>query len=59
MAWVKKTAQERKALDAKIAALAKKRDDWLVKQASKNADSFDEKVISSLKPAAAKVGVAC
>lgn len=57
-ALVKKTAEERKALEAQITALAKKRDEWLMKNASKKADSFDEKVMSSLKPAAAKVGVA-
>ncbi|MBX7113106.1 MAG: VWA domain-containing protein [Myxococcaceae bacterium] len=56
-ALVKKNADTRKALEAKITALAQQRDAWLAKNASKKADSFDEKVMSALKPAAAKVGV--
>lgn len=57
-ALVKKNAETRKALETKITVLSKQRDEWLAKNASKKADSFDEKVMSALKPAAAKVGVA-
>lgn len=57
VALVKKTAEERKVLESKISTLAKQRDEWLGKNAAKKADSFDAKVMSAVKPAAAKVGV--
>ncbi len=58
-AYVTKTAAERKALQAQLTELAKKRESWLSENAKKaeSADSFDNKVFSSVKARAAKVGV--
>lgn len=57
-AFLKKNAEEKKALEEKLSQVAKQRAEWLTKNAkAAKADSFDERVFESVKRKAADVGV--
>jgi uncharacterized protein involved in exopolysaccharide biosynthesis len=58
-AELQRVRDERKALEAKLASLSKKRSESLAK-AAKNApaDSFDSKVVEALRSQAASAGIA-
>jgi Mg-chelatase subunit ChlD len=56
--FVAKQAEQRKQLAAQATALSKKRDEWILKNAKTDKDSFDNRVFESVKTNAAKVGVA-
>lgn len=48
---------QRKALEAQVVDVSKKRDEWLAKNATEKKDSFDTRVFESVKKSADKVGV--
>ena len=56
-AHLEKLSAEKKGLEAKVTKLAADRDEWLAKNASKKADSFDDTVMSRVAASAKKVGV--
>lgn len=57
-AKVKQLADERKQLEAKAAKLATERDTWRAKNVAEKSDSFDDRVMKSVRAQAAKYGVA-
>lgn len=58
-AKVERTLAERRALQARLGGLAKKRADWLKKNAgTKRADSFDARLVESLRAEGARKGIA-
>jgi len=57
-AKVKQLADERRQLEAQAAKLAAERDTWRAKNVAEKSDSFDDRVMKSVKTQAAKHGVA-
>ncbi|HEX8703162.1 MAG TPA: vWA domain-containing protein [Myxococcaceae bacterium] len=57
-AKVKQLAEERRQLEAQAAKLAAERDTWRAKNVADKSDSFDDRVMKSVKTQAAKHGVA-
>jgi hypothetical protein len=57
-AKVKQLAEERKQLEAKAATLAAERDTWRAKNVAEKSDSFDDRVMKSVRTQAARYGVA-
>jgi hypothetical protein len=57
-AKVKQLADERRQLEAQAAKLATERDTWRAKNVAEKADSFDDRVMKSVRTQAAKHGVA-
>jgi hypothetical protein len=57
-AKVKQLAEERRQLEAQAAKLAAERDAWRAKNVAEKSDSFDDRVMKSVRAQAAKHGVA-
>ncbi len=57
-AKVEELATERKELQGRIVKLSKERADWIAKNSKSKADSFDDRVMESVKAKAAGYGVA-
>jgi hypothetical protein len=56
-AKVKQLAEERRQLEAKATKLAEERDAWRVKNVSEKSDSFDDRVMKSVRTQAAQYGL--
>jgi hypothetical protein len=57
-AKVKQLAEDRRQLEAKAAKLSAERDTWRAKNVAEKSDSFDDRVMKSVKTQAAGYGVA-